>query len=172
VNDTVFSEEQSFVGTVGSRLIRVLIFLAMVLFLLVDNSTLPVKAKIGYFALLLGLGMGLPLFFLAAKLTVEVAPDALRVRFHPFKGQSIAYDTIKSCEARQYRPIREYGGWGIRHGSNGKALTVKGNMGVQVEFKGGRRLLIGSEKAEELSAAISARLSPRCGVIDGASSST
>ncbi len=34
--------------------------------------------------------------------------------------------------ARKYRPIREYGGWGIRYGWNGRAYSTSGNEGVQL----------------------------------------
>jgi len=53
-----------------------------------------------------------------------------------------------------YSPISDYGGWGIRYGSIGKAYNVSGNRGVQLELLNGERILIGSQKPEELAAAI------------------
>ena len=55
---------------------------------------------------------------------------------------------------RTYSPITEYGGWGIKWGSGGKAYNVSGNRGVQQEFTDGKRLLIGSQKPEQLDSAI------------------
>jgi hypothetical protein len=48
--------------------------------------------------------------------------------------------------------IIEYGGWGIRKTFSGKgtAYNVKGKNGLQLVFKNGDRLLIGTQKAEEL----------------------
>jgi hypothetical protein len=56
--------------------------------------------------------------------------------------------------SRVYRPIREYGGWGIRIGMAKKAYNVSGNRGVELEFEGGRKLLIGSSKPDQLASAI------------------
>ena len=58
-------------------------------------------------------------------------------------------------EARTYRPILEYGGWGIRYTmGRGWAYNVSGNQGVQLELASGKRILIGSQRAEELARAI------------------
>ncbi len=46
--------------------------------------------------------------------------------------------------------MKEYGGWGIRYGMKGMAYNVSGNRGVQLEFETGKRLLIGSQRPEEL----------------------
>jgi len=42
---------------------------------------------------------------------------------------------------------------GFRKGS-GKAYNMKGNQGAQLVFKNGKRLLIGSQKPDELAEAI------------------
>ncbi|MBK8703741.1 MAG: hypothetical protein IPN33_08970 [Saprospiraceae bacterium] len=53
---------------------------------------------------------------------------------------------------RQYKPIAEFGGWGLRYSMSGKgrALNVSGNMGLQLEFKDGKKLLIGTQKPKEI----------------------
>jgi hypothetical protein len=60
------------------------------------------------------------------------------VRFFPWRAKLIPFRDINRCEVRTYRPIREYGGWGIRYGRNGKAYNVSGDRGVQLEFIKGR----------------------------------
>lgn len=92
---------------------------------------------------------------LAAYLRVEVRTEGLVIRFFPFiAGRMIAYSEICNCASRTYNPILEYGGWGIRFGRNGKALNVSGNRGVQLELRSGEKLLLGSQRADELAAAI------------------
>jgi len=87
-----------------------------------------------------------------------VRDDGVYIRFHPihraFRG--FLWQEIESLEARTYRPIREYGGWGIRFGAGGKAYNVSGNRGLQLTFRGGRtkHVLIGSQRAEELAMAV------------------
>ena len=101
---------------------------------------------------------GLALLFYKLKLVTVVGPDGINIRFFPLTSRKISFDSITSCKARTYRPIREYGGWGIRFSRKGKAYNVSGNRGVQLEFMEGRPLLIGSQRAEELADAINKHL--------------
>jgi len=93
-----------------------------------------------------------------ARLETEVRRDCLRVRFFPFHRRThrIPLEAVASAEARTYRPIIEYGGWGIRFSSRGKAYNVRGNRGLQLVFRDGSRLLIGSGRIEELARAVAA----------------
>jgi len=51
----------------------------------------------------------------------------------------------------QYRPILDYGGWGIRAGRDGeRVLNARGDRGVRLELADGSSLLIGSQRPEEL----------------------
>lgn len=101
-------------------------------------------------------GIGLPALFLIARLVTEVRNDGIYIRFFPFHWtfRKIAFTEVKQFKARAYRSFREYGGHGIRYGSKGMAYTVSGDRGVQIELLNGKRLLIGSQRAEELSRAI------------------
>ena len=58
-------------------------------------------------------GIGLPFFFLYAKLIVTVTDAAVDIRFRPLTRRTIPFSDIKHSEARTYAPLREYGGWGI-----------------------------------------------------------
>ena len=52
-----------------------------------------------------------------------------------------------------YNPISEYGGWGIKGGfskQTGKAYTTKGTTGLQLTLKNGKKILIGTQKKEEI----------------------
>jgi len=55
---------------------------------------------------------------------------------------------------RRYNALSEFGGWGIRFGSNGTAFNMSGTMGLQLEFLNRKRLLIGTNKATELTKVI------------------
>jgi Family of unknown function (DUF6141) len=111
--------------------------------------------------ILLLIGIGLPLLFLFIMLVVEVRRDGLYYRFYPFhlSFHGIPYGEIKKVEARTYRPVKEYGGWGIRFSKrNGKAYNMSGDRGVQLELMNGKRVLFGSQQADELAAAIHQRM--------------
>lgn len=106
-------------------------------------------------------GIGVPLIitamFLFLKMETEVRPDGLYVRYLPFHihFKRFGPEDLSEYYARQYKPIREYGGWGIRCSfRNGKAYNVSGNRGVQLVLSSGKKLLIGSQRADELAAAI------------------
>jgi len=96
-------------------------------------------------------GVGLPALLFFSQLITEVRDDGIYFRFSPFHGtfRRIAFSEIKRCEVLNYRPIRDYGGWGIRFRCKGKAYNVSGNRGVQIELLNGNRLLIGSQRADE-----------------------
>ena len=101
-------------------------------------------------------GLALPLLFYVMNLTTEVREDGLYYRLFPFHWsfQSIGGSDIDKFESITYRPLRDYGGWGIRYGFNGKAYNVSGNRGVQLQLRDGRQVLIGSRKPEDLADAL------------------
>jgi len=104
-------------------------------------------------------GIGFPVGGYYLKLVFEVYPDHLQVRFMPLLTRRIPISSITSAEAVTYKPIRQYGGWGIRWGfSGGKAYNVSGNRGVQLVLDSGERLLLGSQKPDELALALQTQM--------------
>ena len=76
-----------------------------------------------------------------SELKTEVKPDGLYVRFFPLQTSAtrIAPEELKTAEAVEYNPMRDYGGWGIRQGSAGKAYSIGGDRGVRLTFRDPRR---------------------------------
>lgn len=67
-----------------------------------------------------------------------------------FKTHEITWDKVDSAYVREYSPVHEYGGWGFRGSRKyGNAINLNGDMGLQLVFKNGKRLLIGTQKPEE-----------------------
>jgi hypothetical protein len=99
-------------------------------------------------------------FFWSVAMITELRADGIYVQARPIARlrRRIGYEEIKSCAPRTYSPIGEYGGWGIRFSRNGKAYNISGNRGVQLELNSGEKLLIGSQKADELAAKIQSRM--------------
>jgi len=98
------------------------------------------------------MGILCPLLFYICNLRTEVRADGLYFRFFPFQRSfhKISISDIKTYEVRTYRPIMEYGGWGIRYSLRyGKAYNVSGNLGIQLVLKNGSKILFGSQKPEE-----------------------
>lgn len=92
------------------------------------------------------------ILILSAKLEMEISDVGITVRFIPFiwRGKSYSWDLIDKAYLREYKPIGEFGGWGIRGIGKNRALNISGNKGLQLEFKDGRRLLIGTHKPDEI----------------------
>lgn len=91
-----------------------------------------------------------------ARLQTRLDTTGLYLRFFPFHWsyKKIDFDSIATVYARIYRPLGEFGGWGIRWGSGGKAYNVSGNRGVQLLLKNGKKILIGSQRPDELAATL------------------
>lgn len=95
---------------------------------------------------------GLCIFFSYAKLMTVINKEGVSFLFSPFhrKFRVIEWNEIENFEVVTYRPLLEYGGWGIRFGFKGRAFNVAGNKGLQLTLKNGRRILIGTQKEAEL----------------------
>ena len=108
--------------------------------------------------LLILFGIGFPLAFYWMRLIVEVLDDSVSIHYVPLTRTIILLSDIQDVEARTYKPLHEYGGWGVRRRSNRRAYNVSGNRGVELTLHDGRIVMIGSQKAEELALAIRSRL--------------
>ncbi|HPZ08245.1 MAG TPA: DUF6141 family protein [Candidatus Eremiobacteraeota bacterium] len=97
-----------------------------------------------------------PLFLYMNKFVIKVCYDAVYIQYFPFhfSFRKIYLEHIKRYKVRTYSAIKEFRGWGIRTGKNTRAYTVSGIHGVLLELKDGKKILLGSQKAEELERAI------------------
>ena len=95
------------------------------------------------------------ILFVNYRLDTKIKTDGIYVRFFPFhiKFKHYTWDKLTKSFVRQYSPLMEYGGWGLRLGlfGNGKAFNVSGDKGLQLEFTDTKKLLIGTNRPEELS---------------------
>jgi len=92
------------------------------------------------------------LVFVFGTLTVEVAQDAIRLRF----GVGLVRKRIPLQDVRSWREVRNpwYTGWGIRLGPGGVLWNVSGFDAVQLELGDGKRFRIGTDEPAELASAI------------------
>ena len=101
-----------------------------------------------------GLTILLTLLFVNFRLDTQIKKDGIYVRFFPFhvKFKRYTWDSLTKSYVRQYSAITEYGGWGLKLGLFGKgtAYNVSGDKGLQLEFTTNKKLLIGTNKADEI----------------------
>jgi hypothetical protein len=86
-----------------------------------------------------------------------------------WKYKQFAWEDIENAYPRKYNPILEYGGWGYRAGwgvnlgtkirvgigsksgfRKGTAYNMRGNIGLQLELKNGKKVLIGTQRGAEI----------------------
>jgi hypothetical protein len=117
--------------------------------------------------LLMGLvvGIGLVMFLVCFVLhmTTEVTPTDIRVWFGwvPIYRRLVPLGELHRVEIVTFRPIADYGFWGIRSGRDGeRALIARGNRGVRLELTDGSFLVIGSQRPEELATTLENAIRP------------
>jgi len=157
-NDLIFREVQGFglwlkLCLVSSAIVALVVIGFCVDFEQEENFSLSVILPIIAVFVMSIVFAGL---FWKIRLETEVRNDGLYVRFFPLhiRFKKFTREDVEQYCARTYRPLLEYGGWGIRFGKSGRAFNMSGKRGVQLVLKGGKRLLIGSQKPEELVDAI------------------
>ena len=100
--------------------------------------------------IIISIGFGFIWLLYRMKLITIINEDGINIIFAPFTNFIIPFNKIKKYQIRQYRPIIEYGGWGIRYSKYGKAYNVSGKIGLQIELTNGKRLLIGTQNPDAL----------------------
>lgn len=108
--------------------------------------------------LTLGLILFMSILIYNIRLDTKIRKDGVHVRFFPFhlRYRFYSWDSIRHWQVRKYNAIIEYGGWGFRLGllGKGKALSISGDHGLQLEFNDDKKLLIGTKKPKEMEEAI------------------
>ena len=146
-DEILFHEEQQFRGAWVWILLAV-VNLPLVVILFAGRFEPAALAGVFIPALVTGL-------FFAAKLVVEVDRNEIRIAFHfLWPTRRIPIASVTRAHATHYNSLLEYGGWGVRIGWKGWAFNTGGDEGVLVETNNGKRVMIGSRRAQELDAAI------------------
>ena len=111
--------------------------------------------------------VGFVVNFSRLKMITIVTEDGIKVLYPPIlrKGKIISCKDIDRFKIRQYKPLVEFGGWGIktrgrplRQRRYGKALTAYGRTGLQLYMKNGKKFLIGTQRPDPLKHAMSKML--------------
>ena len=93
------------------------------------------------------------------RLNTKIDREGVHYHVNPFpmKYKTVRWEEIDQIYVRRYSPLLEYGGWGIRYGRKGWAYTARGNEGIQMVLKNGKRILIGTQLGEDAASMISHR---------------
>lgn len=116
-----------------------------------------------WFPIIMLFSMAIILSIYTINLKTRIDEKGVQYQFFPFnlKPRLLAWSDIDSCYVRTYSPIKEYGGWGYRLGiwGHGKAYSIKGNLGIQLILKNGKKLLLGTQQEDRAKRVIANYLS-------------
>ena len=89
--------------------------------------------------------------FWVTKLETRIDSAGIHTQFKPFRffSKDFSWDEISNCFVREYSPISEYGGCGVRGFGTARAYNVSGDTGIQIVTRNGNRFLIGTNKPGE-----------------------
>ena len=87
-------------------------------------------------------------FILSVKLKTRIDEKGIHYQFFPIrlKLKFVPWNDLDECYCRSYRPLSKFGGYS----TNGKALNIRGKWGVQLVFNNGKKLLLGTQKPEDI----------------------
>ena len=105
------------------------------------------------------IGLIIPVMLLAMRVRIHVDDRLYSLRLWPFPFRSnVPRRAIKAAYVREVRPLKQYGGWGVRTKRRDVLYSLGGRTAVTVEFrrKGQtRKLSVTTERSDELLAALS-----------------
>lgn len=130
-------------------------FLATVRQVFIEHpiGTNPSLNEVPVTAFVLSLALVALLWFM--RLETRIMADGIYTRFFPFaRFKKRSWNDIQRLHIRKYRPLIEYGGWGIRGLGDNRALNVSGNIGLQTRMASGKRMLIGTKQPQAMDAAV------------------
>ena len=160
-----FKEEQKFgsmplylgMGLIYASTIIIFVFAMYSQFVLNEpwgDKPISDKGLLLTFILVMAVLVASAYMLFGSKLVVQVTHQSIFIAFWPYFTKPKIYlgKDIDRFEIRKYKPIKEYGGWGVKQGkkSIGKAFNVSGNIGLQLYLKNGRKVLIGTQRGNAI----------------------
>jgi len=144
----IFTESQRMADSTFNKIILILVII--LLGKTVYNGFIDGINSISIFSIVI-LTLGI-LVFIVFKLKTTITAEGIEAKITPFNiyNKTFSWNEIKKCEVVKYSALKEYGGWGYRRGKNGVAINPSGDKGLKIYFKNGTQILLGTNKADEL----------------------
>lgn len=93
-------------------------------------------------------------FFVAFGVVTNVQGGVASVRVPLFGGEKFNVSEVRQVQVITYRPLRDFGGWGLRYGLGGIMYSARGNEAVKVSLESGKVIFIGTSRGLDLSRAL------------------
>ena len=90
--------------------------------------------------------------WLFARLDVEVWSENVVLLFWPARliRRHVRLEDVIEVEPVTYRPIRDFGGWGVRVRGRKSCWNMRGNRAVRLVLQDGREVYVGSRHPQRL----------------------
>jgi len=135
------------------RIVLIIVFSVLIINLVLQkgNATSFTFFLVTILTILIVLNLILP-----SSLTTQMRSDGIYVRFPPFQPSfaKFYWNDISEVYIRNYDALSEYYGWGIKVSPNGTGYIVAGDIGIQIIFKNGNKVLITTQKPDEINAVL------------------
>jgi hypothetical protein len=94
---------------------------------------------------------------ITVRLVTEVRGEELTVGMRGlWRSQRVPLSGIQAVETLDYDPVRDFGSYGVRTTRAGTAYLAGAAGGVRIKLAGGKKLVVGSRRPDELAAALRA----------------
>lgn len=92
------------------------------------------------------------LLLITLRLHTRLDSTGIHYRMTPLhlRWQHISWAETSRAYVREYDPLGEYGGWGIKGFASNRAYNVAGSSGLQLELQNAKRILLGTQQPEAL----------------------
>jgi hypothetical protein len=143
--DIVYEENQPFDQIWLWVILSMELVLILIPLILTGQSIWFISGMVGIMVLTMALLGSLKLYT-----RIDAGGVHYRMSIFHWKEQHIPWEEVDQIYVRKYSPILEYGGWGVRYGMRkGRAFNVRGNYGIQIVKKNGKKILLGTQKPDE-----------------------
>lgn len=152
MGNRVYNESQNYRGTWVIFLI-LLIELPTLILMLVLFFSAEEKNEIGIALVFVVSILSLVLtLILNIKLETRVDDSGIHFRYLPFirNWRLIPKDSIISADVISFKPLIDFGGWGMKANGTTKLFNITGDQGLLIDSGEPKKILLGTLKAKEL----------------------
>ncbi len=97
---------------------------------------------------------------ITVKLVTDVRPGEISLAMRGlWRSYGVSLAAVKSARSVTFDPGRDWGGYGVRSSSRGRAFIAGGTTGVELELSKGGIVLVSSQRPDELARSITEQLS-------------
>lgn len=152
-SEILFEERQCFANRIVRNFFLILtsffvinVIIRLMLVTNVEEDWLMAVLSIGF------LTSAILSIFLSNCLVTQITIEGIYIRFPPFMPDEKEYlwKDIQELYITKYKPITQFGGWGIRIGPFGRAYNISSRTGLQIILRDNSRLLVGTKQPEKL----------------------